>query len=183
MQLAELEESKLIKLAQTGDECALSELDARYRSVLIAFACGLIGNHTDADDLAQSTLARAFQKLDQFRVGSNFRAWLFQIAKNANIDRKRKRSESLLRDWQPYVDFTPVVEAPAEEVGIFQYARRVLKPDQYEILWMKYVDQLSDQEIATRTNRSAGSVRVVLSRVRRRLQGFSRDRFERDNHE
>jgi RNA polymerase sigma-70 factor (ECF subfamily) len=49
------------------------------------------GNQADADDLVQDAVLRAFQAFPRFRPGTNFRAWLFRILRNAHVDLLRKR--------------------------------------------------------------------------------------------
>src|SRR5271165_3984259 len=59
---------------------------------LRAFAISLSGSITAADDLVQETLLRAWSKSDQFRVGTNLRAWLLTILRNAFYSSFRKRA-------------------------------------------------------------------------------------------
>ena len=68
------------------EEAALRHLEALYR-----FTVYLCRNDNDAEDLLQDTLLNAFRKYHQFRPGTNLKAWLFRIARNAHIDRGRKR--------------------------------------------------------------------------------------------
>lgn len=203
-ELAHLDEHELIRRAQSGDAIAVSELDGRYREQLIGFARKSVENHADADDLAQSTLAKAFASLDQFQAGTNFRSWLFRIARNAIVDWVRAadryhstlaaRRQAVEQDnnhvWHPAGELahhafkedpgneetgshaTEFGESETDETGIFAYARQVLKPHEYQALWLKYVDQQADEAIARRLHRSPGAVRVLLTRIRKRLASF-----------
>jgi RNA polymerase sigma factor (sigma-70 family) len=67
-------------------ETALPHLDAVYR-----FAHHLCGNDADAEDLTQECFHQAFRKFHQFQSGTNCRAWLFTIARNAYIDQLRRK--------------------------------------------------------------------------------------------
>jgi len=68
-------------------EAALPHLDAVYR-----FAAHLSGHEADAQDITQECFHQAYRKFHQFRDGTNCKAWLFRIARNAFIDRVRRRS-------------------------------------------------------------------------------------------
>ena len=54
----------------------------------------LTGNEADAEDLAQETLLKAFRAIGQFREGTDVRAWLLAILRNARVDRLRSPGTS-----------------------------------------------------------------------------------------
>ena len=58
---------------------------------LRAFAISLCGDADKADDLVQDTLMRAWDHMDKFQEGTNLRAWLFTILRNAYFSHYRKR--------------------------------------------------------------------------------------------
>lgn len=65
--------------------------------VLARVARSITGNPTDADDLVQDTLLRAYRSIDRFD-GRYPRAWLLTIMRNAQINRVRRKRPELLRD-------------------------------------------------------------------------------------
>lgn len=62
---------------------------------LRAFARGLSGDATAADDLVQETVLKAWSKFDQFHQGTNLRAWLFTILRNTYLSGRRKRAKEI----------------------------------------------------------------------------------------
>jgi RNA polymerase sigma-70 factor (ECF subfamily) len=65
--------------------------------VLLRVARSITRHQHDAEDLVQDTLLRAYRAIDRFD-GSNPRAWLLTILRNANVNRNRRRRPMLLRD-------------------------------------------------------------------------------------
>ena len=78
------------------DAEALAQLDALY-----SFALKLTRGRDDAEDLVSDTLLRAFQRWEQYRLGTNIRAWLFTILYHAFVSRKRRIDA---REVQPLED-------------------------------------------------------------------------------
>jgi RNA polymerase sigma-70 factor (ECF subfamily) len=67
------------------------ELVWPLRADVLRLARILTGSDADADDLAQETLLKAFNAIDRFRDGTDMRAWLVRILRNARIDRIRSQ--------------------------------------------------------------------------------------------
>src|SRR5579859_7407291 len=68
------------------EEEALKHLDALYRTAL-----RMTRNASDAEDLVQDALVRAYRFYDRFEQGTNFRAWLFKILTNTYINTYRRK--------------------------------------------------------------------------------------------
>jgi RNA polymerase sigma-70 factor (ECF subfamily) len=75
------------------EEVALVHLDALYRTAL-----RLTGSRAEADDVVQETFLRALKSFDRFNPGTNCRAWLFTIMRNAFLNRMRAASREVLED-------------------------------------------------------------------------------------
>lgn len=78
------------------DAEAMAQLDALY-----SFALKLTRGRDEAEDLVSDTLLRAFQRWEQYRLGTNIRAWLFTILYHAFVSRKRRIDA---REVQPLED-------------------------------------------------------------------------------
>lgn len=71
-----------------------TEFHSHYEAVhhkLYAFAMKLTANKANADDLMQETLMKAFAQRNQFRLGTNFKAWAATIMRNSFINEYRKK--------------------------------------------------------------------------------------------
>ena len=92
------EETEWISAAQRGDRAAFAKLVDRYWDRLFRWLVNLARDRHKAEDLAQETFLKALAALETFRLGSNFRAWLFRIGHNnfVNLKRTERRTKVAL---------------------------------------------------------------------------------------
>lgn len=162
---------------------ALTHIDALYRTAL-----RMTRNPTDAEDLVQEAYLRAFRALDQFKDGTNLRAWLFRIMTNAYINEYRKRSRrpasSSLDDIEEFYLYDhlidsgiqPTSERPEDIVLNRLTADDVLKSfdvlsdDFRHVVLLADVEGFTYREIAEILDIPVGTVMSRLYRARRKLQ-------------
>ncbi|MGD9633064.1 MAG: RNA polymerase sigma factor [Pirellulales bacterium] len=82
----------LVVWAQAGDREAFGELAKRFEGMVFAIALRRLGNHTEAQELAQEVLVKAMQKIDQLEVPAAFGGWLRSITVRMAINRKVRRA-------------------------------------------------------------------------------------------
>ncbi|HEU0163552.1 MAG TPA: sigma-70 family RNA polymerase sigma factor [Thermomicrobiales bacterium] len=81
----------LVQRARAGDSHAFDELYQRYQREIRAFLINRVrGDLAMAEDLTSEVFTKLFRFLDQYRAGSSFRGWLYQIARNTAIDHARR---------------------------------------------------------------------------------------------
>jgi RNA polymerase sigma-70 factor (ECF subfamily) len=159
--------------AELFDRYVVPELE-----LLLRTARSLTGNQTDAEDLVQDTLIRAFGAIDRFD-GRYPRAWLLTIMRNANINRARKKRPELLRDpdsgLERSLDFaeqrTPesITVAPMFDAAV-ESAFASLSPDFRQIVELVDLDGLAYQEAADLLDIPVGTVMSRLHRARKRIR-------------
>ena len=98
-----------------GDLVAFESLVRAYQGPVYRFLRNLLGDATLAEDVAQETFIRAFERRATFRFDAAWSTWVFQIARNAGLDAVRSRSRRLrladrARPPQPRSDPTARVE-------------------------------------------------------------------------
>jgi len=169
------------------EEIALVHLGAIYRTAL-----RLTHNRAEAEDLTQDTCLRAFRGFHRFDPGTNCRAWLFTILRNAFRDRLRRRHHELLdaesADWDgetPSVTSEGMARHPEEEFfltalpGDVDRALRALPLPFREVVMLSDLEQLSYKEIAEVVGCPIGTVMSRLSRgralLRQALGRFARE--------
>lgn len=165
----------LIQLARQGDPAAFDDLVRKHAGRLLRMVRNLVATQEDAEDVTQETLAAAYFKLDSFAGRSSFFTWLYRIALNKAISRRRlRRIETThqgraLDDAPPPTDNAPLSEdliEKEEELNRLRAAIAQLEPDRRSALVLRDVDGRDYGEIAEILNIPVGTVRSRLHRAR-----------------
>lgn len=122
----------------------------------------------DGEDLIQDTLMRAWSARCRFEPGSNFRAWLFRIARNSFLSGVRRSARNV--QWNPEVHDRLLVSPAAQDEPLYlrdlRNALDVLPPSQREALLLVARDGLSYADAATQTGQQPGTIKSRVSRAR-----------------
>lgn len=163
---------ELIVKAKDGDRGAFSAIYEECFTPIFRYIYLRVKNRTEAEDLAQTVFLKAFQSLPGFREqGRPFLAYLFTIARNAVIDfwRVNKKNavddpdQALLVTADPKGDpVSRIDEKHAAEM--VKQTMKNLTPDQEEVLSLKFMSELSYQEIAKIIGKSEEAVRQLQCR-------------------
>ena len=155
---------------------ALVHLDVLYRVAL-----RLTGNPSDADDLVQETMLKAYRAWDQYEKGTNAKAWLLTILRHAFINEYRRKTQHPetvdLDSIEPFAVF-PEVQDEDPQGAFFdrivddEVLRAIDKlPEAFrETLVLSDVEGMSYQEIAGILEIPVGTVKSRLFRARHLLQ-------------
>src|SRR5260370_42020509 len=108
----QLNEEKLIRAGQRGDEQAVEALFRRYHRQLFQTALRVVGNTEDAEDALQDGLLSAYRNLKRFGGRSQFSTWLTRIVINAALMRRRsaKALPAVSLAETPHEDEVPASE-------------------------------------------------------------------------
>jgi len=113
----QLNEEKLIRAGQRGDEQAVEALFRRYQRPLFQTALRVLGNTEDAEDALQDGLLSAYRNLKRFEGRSQFSTWLTRIVINAALMRRRsaKARPAISLDETPREEELPASERFADD--------------------------------------------------------------------
>lgn len=114
----ELDESALIRAAQSGDEDAFAQLVRAYDQNVLRLAMNLLRSPEDARDVYQEAFLRVYRNLHSFRFDCSFHTWLYRIVTNLCLDQLRKRK---VRKEESSVVVTP--EGPLDRMDAVQEER------------------------------------------------------------
>ena len=177
-------EEKLIKKIKKGDRDAFAELVELYKDKIYQVAYRLVGNAQEAEDVAQETFLRVYANLDHYDPTYKFSTWVYRIATNLSIDQLRKRKQvysidkeapgadgidwhDRLADQQP----NPEEQTLTGELQLqVQQAINSLSPKYRAIMILRYIEDLSLQEISEVVKLPISTVKTRIHRGRESLK-------------
>jgi RNA polymerase sigma-70 factor (ECF subfamily) len=138
---------------------------------LRAFAFSLCNHREQADDLVQETLLKAWSHFDSFQEGTNLRAWVFTILRNAFLSQVRKRRREVEDADGSLVDGLSVAPTQNGHVDLADMRRALalLPPDQREALVLVSAAGMSYEEAAEIAQCAVGTVKSRVNRARTKL--------------
>ncbi|MGB7343273.1 MAG: sigma-70 family RNA polymerase sigma factor [Pirellulaceae bacterium] len=173
------EEAQLIDRAVQGDRSAFTELVHCHQDRLFASMLQVTGSPDEAEEVVQEAFIRAFIKLDTFQRNSQFFTWLYRIAFNSALTRRRRRRARVSLDYcrenngLEIADDADGVDEPMlqrERIALVRQAMHTLTEEHRSILVLREMEEHSYEAIAEILEISIGTVRSRLSRARRQLK-------------
>ena len=169
--LTSADDSTLVALARE-DRAAFGELYERYARKVYNYIYYRVGNHHDAEDLTARVFHRALLHIETYvERGLPFQAWLYRIAHNLVANWHRDRSRRKVIPLDEFVASRLREDAPdgaaeaREEQERLMGAIRVLPEERQQLLILKFVDHLSNQEIGQIMDRSEGAIKSLYHRT------------------
>jgi RNA polymerase sigma-70 factor (ECF subfamily) len=168
----------LVSRAKDGDRAAFAALYRTYLPTVYKFLFYRLGNKTQTEDMTAEVFLRALRKIGDFTwTGADFGAWLLRIARNLILDdakSSRARLEILGHETPEDAHRT---EAPAEDavlenltnVEVYKAIKR-LRPDQQEVITLRFLHGMGVQDVARVMNKKEGTVRTLQFRGLKALE-------------
>ena len=182
----------------SGETGAFDRFVEYFRPKIFQYSWLMCGHREDAEEVAQETLLKAFESGDQLREPEKIRSWVFRIAKNACLMKRRKSTFAPARELS-LDEFMPSKHQDGDRVRIeiadwsalpdgkaLQYEMRELLekairelPEAYRsVILLRDMEELSTQETAQILDVSDDVVKTRLHRarlaIRQRLDGYLR---------
>lgn len=172
------DELTIVERAKGGDSSAFGLLYDHYLPPIYRFVLFRVSRREEAEDITHQTFLKAWERIDQYEPkGYSFGSWLYQIARNAVIDAHRKMG--------PHAATIPVEEAVAllkeEESQSRHLEVKIewevllgvigeLKEVEQEVLFLRFVEDLSHRETAEAIGKSEGAVKLIQHRALKNLK-------------
>ena len=177
--MSEQSDAQLVAEILGGDVESFSVLFQRYRDTCTRFAVRMLGSNADADDVLQSAFMRAYRNLSSCRDPERFGGWLYQIVVNecrTFASRQKRRELRFVTDHElidravaePENDSADAMDEHIER------ALAALPVEQREAFLLKYVEEMSYEEMAEATGIGVSALKM---RVKRACDGL-RDLLE-----
>lgn len=163
-------EKELIELVNEGDPDAFEVLYRRYRDWVYHLAWRFTGNQQDALDVLQETFIYLLGKFPGFRLTASMTTFLYPVVKHLSLTLRSKNrrftsDEEILREL-PAPASKETHRCRSELAAVLT----VLPDEQREVLLMRFVDDMTLQEIATALNIPVGTVKSRLHHALKRLR-------------
>ena len=179
-------EVELARRLMTGDANAFDRFVEHFRAKIFHYSWLMCGQREDAEDVAQDTLLKVFESFDQLRDPERVRPWVFRIARNACLMKRRKSvfapsQELSLDDFMPAIDH----QGGHAKLQIADWSglpdRQILQsemkhvldqaigalPENYKsVILMRDVEELSTMETAQVLDLTEDVVKTRLHRAR-----------------
>lgn len=186
-ELSLLDEKELIIRTQRGESEAFNPLVNKYRQKIYNLIYQRVRNRETAEDICQEVFLKAWKALPNFKGQSAFYSWLYKIASNCSPDFLRKQNKQSVISWeelpsnaevvlevtQTRPSISQIVEKKEFE-NIVAEAVRQLPTGQRRVFYLRYAEELPIKDIASRLNRSEGTIKTHLHHAHRKLRDMLR---------
>ena len=168
----------LVNRARNGNRAAFAQLVDRFHSDVFRMVYYRVRSRSDAEDIAQDVLLKAFQKISTVKEPARFRGWLFSIALNRIRDfQRKKRFRSLFKAEEEDIESRPPVETESDAPEALEH---VLKEDfwrqirsmldklskmEREVFLLRFFDHLNLNEIAGVMKKNESTIKTHLYRA------------------
>ena len=185
-----LGERRLLRRLRNRDERAFREVVDTYRDQVYNLTYRMLGDRTEAEDLAQEVFITVFKSIDSFRGDAKFSTWLYRIAANHCKNRIKYLARRRDRQQTEYLEeaaaggdgtaarLAGTTPAPAPDMQLagaelerlVQKTIASLDEEQRLLVILRDVEDLSYGEISEITNLPEGTVKSRLHRARMTLR-------------
>ncbi len=191
-------DGELLSRVRTGDEEAFVMLVARYQQPMLRLACSLISNQAVAEEAVQDTWLGVVRGIEQFEGRSSLKTWLFRILVN------RARSAGAHEPSDPSIETLHAVDPTRFDARgqwadpldhwieesedrldaaiwapILKAALDELPPRQRQVVMLRDVEGLSNDEACAVLGISVGNQRILLHRGRARMREILDDKMKK----
>jgi RNA polymerase sigma-70 factor (ECF subfamily) len=172
-------ESQLIDESLRGNAAAFNELVRIHQDRLFNAVAHFIGNATEAEDVVQEAFVQAYLKLDTFQRSSAFYTWLYRIAFNTAVSRKRRKHITASVDiGREQTGDEPEDRGDAPDARLLReeqavrvrHALSLVSEQHRAILVLREIEGLEYEAIGEVLDINVGTVRSRLHRARMALR-------------
>ena len=170
------DDSRVIDSVLAGNSEEFAILVDRYKGLVYTIAYRILNNREDAQEAAQDAFVKAYRSLAGFRKDSGFSTWLYRIAYNTAVSKKRLKKPAFqnIDDIPSVKEHTDIpkydFDALSEKEHILESAMKRIPEEDRVLITLYYLDESNVDEIHTITGLSKSNVKVKLFRARKRLQ-------------
>ena len=163
------ERAQLVKKAQGGSEAAFGQVYDLLFQKIYRFIFYRVGHKEVAEDLAEEVFIKAFGKLGTLDKPEVFLGWIYRIARNTVIDYYREKKLTVsLEDVENTLEYetntVDLLQLEYEQAALLKLLKE-LGAEQQAVIKLKFLEDLSNAEIAVILNKTEGAIRVIQHRA------------------
>jgi len=174
------EDAALARRAAAGDAEAFGVLYDRYMDAVYRYVFYRVRNEAEAEDVTSDVFMRALRAIPKYEPRQAFLAWLYRIARNAVIDRSRRRAarqQVSFEDALAHPNADQVINPDegllaGSDASVVRRAMQQLTPLQQEILVLRYVEGYDTKTISKLVGKRDGTIRGIEFRALSALRGL-----------
>ncbi|MDL2205360.1 sigma-70 family RNA polymerase sigma factor [Eubacteriales bacterium OttesenSCG-928-N13] len=170
----------ILAMDNPDDRAFMEQLYRTYRPLMFRIAIGILKSHHDAEDAINDACVRLIPKVEELQEKNdyNLKFYIMSTIRNTAINKAVKRNRnskySFLEGDSKILDLVPGGEAADRplireaELGALVEALSEMPANELNLLRMKYLDELPDLQIADTLGVKPASIRMYLTRAKRR---------------
>lgn len=169
-----ISDEQLVARFLRGEKKVLDVLFDRYVERLLRYVTLFLKSSEEARDLTQDIFIKIFQSLEHFKCMGKFERWVFVIARRTMIDLHRKRKLKTFSFDSLGLDESSIPDREKCEARAPELLQGLTARDR-EILLLRFMENLSYDEISEITGMAEGTLRNIVCRSIRRIQENNSD--------
>ncbi len=177
-------EEKLIKGAIRGESSAFGQLYSHYQPKIYRFVYLKVGHREEAEDITHQVFLNAWQKIESYKFKElPFGAWVYRIARNRIIDHYRTKKNNLSLDGNELLRDSLKSDTKIDQeidfslnVEKIKTAIKSLKPEQQDVIVLRFIEELSIKEVSSIVKKSQIAVKLIQHRAVKDLKRIMEDK-------
>ncbi|WP_461535059.1 RNA polymerase sigma factor [Spongorhabdus nitratireducens] len=177
-------DSDLVAAVTGGNRQAFRLIVERYEGAVATTVISMLGNITEAEDIAQETMIQAYRALPSYKGEASFKTWLSRIAVNRSLDALRRKKRRFLwflnKDDDDLLNDVPqqhCTNQQREQREAIQQSLLQLQPEFRAVAVLRLVQGYSTEEAADILQLPTGTVLSRLARAKKQLAAQLRERL------
>lgn len=163
---------------RSGDSDAFAFFYDKYVKSIYRFVYIKVGNRQVAEDLTQDIFLKIWQHLVDKKNVRSFQAFIFRIARNTVVDHYRSAKQELPLDYMPEsVEMVEEMLLSTDkniDANILLKEITKLKPEYQEVLILRYIEDMSMDDIAQVMDKDKNNIRVTIHRALAKLKAITK---------
>lgn len=157
-------------------EAAFTQLLKRHQQKVYYQIKRMVTEHADADDIAQQVWVKVWNKLDGFKMESEFTTWLFRVAYNETLNflqkQKKHHLQNVSADNLDYENAATTQDGPkSAQIQIaLEQAIKQLPEKQRFVFMLRYFEELNYEKIASITGTTVGGAKANFHQALKKME-------------